>query len=120
MSTIVDLFWNRVDRSPERPALTALLALDTEAVRRWAGEQGGLADFEALLDDPSLHDAITFAVDRVNEERAPIEQIKAWRLIPCELTVTSGELTPTLKVRRDVVTARFGDLIEEMYSAAAA
>ena len=103
-----------------RSYLTALLALDTEAVRRWADDRGKLADFEAVLNDPSLHEEIASTVERVNAEHAPIERIKAWRLIPRELTVSGGELTPTLKVKRDVVTARFGDLVDEMYSAAAA
>ncbi len=98
-----------------RAYLTVLLALDSEAVGRWADKHHKLADFGSLLDDPALHAEIATAVDQVNHGRAPIEQIKAWRLLPRELTVASGELTPTFKVKRSVATALFADLVEEMY-----
>ena len=99
-----------------RSYLTVLLALDAEALGRWAEEHHQLADFGALIDDPQLRSEIAAAVDRVNSGRAPIEQIKAWRILPHELTVAAGELTPTFKVKRDVATALFTDLIEEMYA----
>jgi long-chain acyl-CoA synthetase len=99
-----------------RSYLTALLALDGEFVSHWANEHGKVADFEALVGDPDLRAEVAGAVDSVNEGHAPIEQIKKWRLIPRELTVASGELTPTLKVKRGVVAARYGDLIDEMYA----
>ena len=55
-------------------------------------------------------------MDRPKAGRAPAERIKAWRVLPRELTVAGGELTPTLKVKRAVVIDRFGDLVEEMYA----
>jgi long-chain acyl-CoA synthetase len=55
-------------------------------------------------------------VARLNAGRAPAERIKAWRVLPRELTVAGGELTPTLKVKRAVVIDRFGDLVDEMYA----
>jgi long-chain acyl-CoA synthetase len=99
-----------------RSYLTALLALDGEPLTHWAREHDKVADFESLLSDPDLRTEIAAAIDRANEGRSPIEQIKTWRLIPRELTIATGELTPTLKVKRDVVAARYGDLIEEMYA----
>jgi len=98
-----------------RSYLTVLLALDAEAVGRWADERNKLADFGSLLDDPELHTEMAAAVDQANRGRAPIEQIKTWRLLPRELTVAGGELTPTFKVKRDVATTLFADLVEEMY-----
>lgn len=98
-----------------RSYLTVLLALDPEAVGRWADEHHKLADFGSLLDDQALHTEIAAAVGQVNQGRAPIEQIKAWRLLPRELSVAGGELTPTFKVKRGVATELFADLIEEMY-----
>jgi len=59
---------------------------------------------------------IAAAFERLNAGRAPAERIKAWRILPRELTVAGGELTPTVKVKRSVVVARFGDLIEETYA----
>jgi long-chain acyl-CoA synthetase len=99
-----------------RPYLTALLALDSEAIAHWSASTDGRADFEALSNDPALREEIGKAVDTANEERSRIEQIKQWRILPRELTVAGGELTPTLKIKRDVVAQRFADLIEEMYA----
>jgi long-chain acyl-CoA synthetase len=69
-----------------------------------------------LATHPVVKRDIAGAFERLNAERAPAERIKAWRILPRELTVASGELTPTLKVKRSVVIARFGDLVEEMYA----
>jgi len=102
-----------------RSYLTVLLALDAEEMGRWAREHGRVANFGALLNDPALHEELATAVDHANLGEAPIEQIKAWRIIPRELTVASGDLTPTFKVKRDLTAARFGDLIDEMYVTAA-
>ena len=65
---------------------------------------------------PLVEREITAAVERLNAGRAPAERIKAWRILPRELTVAGGELTPTLKVKRAVVVERFDDLVEEMYA----
>jgi long-chain acyl-CoA synthetase len=99
-----------------RPYLTALLALDSEVVARWANAHGKVAPYEALLADADLRAEVSEAVSRVNQGHAPIEQIKTWRVIPHELTVGAGELTPTLKVKRDVVADRWAALIAEMYA----
>ncbi len=99
-----------------RSYLTALLALDVEAVIARIGDGDEHVDLEALSSHPVVEREIAEAVDRVNADRAPIERIKAWRILPRELTIAAGELTPTLKVKRDVVTARFGSLVEEMYA----
>jgi long-chain acyl-CoA synthetase len=99
-----------------RSYLTALLALDSESTAHWGEAHDKAGGFEALRDDPDLRAELAESVAGVNAGHAPIEQIKTWRIIPRELTVAGGELTPTLKVKRDVVAARFGDLIEEMYA----
>ena len=99
-----------------RSHLTALLALDSESTTHWGEAHGKVGGIEALKDDPDLRAEVAESVAGVNAGHSPIEQIKTWRIIPRELTVATGELTPTLKVKRDVVAARFGDLIEEMYA----
>jgi long-chain acyl-CoA synthetase len=99
-----------------RSYLTALLALDVEAAIARIGDGDQHVELEALSSHPVVEHEIAEAVDRVNADRAPIERIKAWRILPRELTIAAGELTPTLKVKRDVVTARFGLLVEEMYA----
>jgi long-chain acyl-CoA synthetase len=53
----------------------------------------------------------------VNEEHARAEGLKKWRILDHEFTVSGGELTPTLKVRRELVARRYQDEIEELYAA---
>jgi long-chain acyl-CoA synthetase len=98
-----------------RKYLTALVSLDSEAAEAALGGHDGHGATEVLATHPLVTREIAGAFERLNAERAPAERIKAWRILPRELTVASGELTPTLKVKRSVVIARFGDLVEEMY-----
>ena len=60
-------------------------------------------------------DLIGKAIDTANELLAPVEQVKAFRIIPKELSQDDGELTATQKVRRREVTSLFAELIESMY-----
>ena len=99
-----------------RKFLAALISLDTEAVQAAIGGADGSVSTEVLATHPVVEQYISAAVERLNAGRAPAERIKAWRIVPRELTVAGGELTPTLKVKRAVVMDRFGDLVEEMYA----
>jgi long-chain acyl-CoA synthetase len=100
----------------DRPYLTALLALDADAAADWAMHEGRSLTVEALVEDPGLHAAIDEAVERVNARHSHAEGIRRWRLLPHDLTVAGQELTPTLKVRRELVIAEFPELVEEMYA----
>ncbi len=71
---------------------------------------------EALAHDPDVLAELGANVRAVNERHARVENIRKWRVLPGALTVAEGELTPTLKVKRNVVNERFGDLIREMYA----
>jgi long-chain acyl-CoA synthetase len=99
-----------------RKYLTAVMTLDPDAAAEWARHHGTFNDLAALTVDPRLRSAMQESVDNVNREHAPVEQIKYWRLIADQLTVERGELTPTMKVRRDVVRDKYADLIETMYA----
>ncbi|HET9609059.1 MAG TPA: AMP-binding protein, partial [Acidimicrobiales bacterium] len=102
-----------------RNFLTALIALDDEVASGLVGGRGGHdahGTTEILAGHPLVRNEIAAAVDRVNATRAPAERIKAWRILPRELTVAGGELTPTMKVKRGVVVQRFTDLVDEMYA----
>lgn len=100
-----------------RPYLTALLTLDADMVHEWAAQHGRIfSDAESMADDPQVLAEIAESVERVNEEHARVEGVKRWRVLPRDLTIESGELTPTLKVKRQVVAARWADQIEEMYA----
>lgn len=100
-----------------RPYLVALLTVDADEVGGWPGKAQLRDDPVARASDPDVHAAIDRAVDAVNASRAPVEQIKRWRVLPEDLSVDEGELTPTLKVRRAAVVARWAELVEEVYAA---
>jgi long-chain acyl-CoA synthetase len=99
-----------------RPYLTALLTLDSEALREWGDHHGRSGSIEALCSDPEVLAAVADSVERVNLEHARVEGIKRWHVLPSDLTVAGGELTPTLKVKRNVVAERYADEIEALYA----
>ena len=100
-----------------RKFLTALLTLDPEAAPRIARERGLPGEsLEALAAHPGFDAYLREAVDEVNRGLARYETIKRFSLLPRELSVESGELTPTLKIKRKVVAARYRAQIEAMYA----
>ncbi|MGH9235134.1 MAG: AMP-dependent synthetase/ligase [Acidimicrobiales bacterium] len=99
-----------------RKFLSAILTLDSDAVEAALDGHGGHGGPEALATHPLVEQEIARAVERLNAGRAPAERIRQWRVLPRDLTVAGGELTPTLKVKRSVVIERFADVIEEMYA----
>jgi long-chain acyl-CoA synthetase len=98
-----------------RKYCTALIALDPEAAKHLASELGAINENGALSRHPGILKLIEAEVQAVNGQLASYESIKYFRLLPGELSEQNGELTPTLKIKRKVVTSRFIDLIEEMY-----
>ena len=99
-----------------RRYLTALVTLDAEQVGAWAREQGKPVDLEALVKDADVRLAVQAAIDEVNAKRSRVESIRKFRILPNDLTVANGELTPTLKPKRYVVNERYAALVEEMYA----
>ncbi|MBU1227110.1 MAG: long-chain fatty acid--CoA ligase [Actinobacteria bacterium] len=96
-----------------RHYLTALVCLDPDAAAAWAKTIGVTGP---LHEAPEVNAEISGAVDRVNQQYARAEQIKKFRILPRELTIEDGELTGTLKVKRNVVTEHFSVEIESMYA----
>ena len=98
-----------------RPYVTALLMPDFAALAAALGEPPA-DDREALLgrsDVQGLYDPVVAAV---NAGQPAYEQIKRYRLLPAELSIDGGELTPTLKVKRRVIAEKWGDLIDDLYT----
>jgi long-chain acyl-CoA synthetase len=88
-----------------QPFVAALITIDREAWPKWVTEHGHPADTSVsdLRDDQALRTEIQTAIDEANKKVSHPEMIKKFRILPGEFTEASGELTPTLKVRRDVV-----------------
>jgi long-chain acyl-CoA synthetase len=99
-----------------RPYPTALVCLDPERLRALAVERGLAGQTAAeLKDDPQVRARVQQAVDQANERLARFEQIKDFTILPAELSIDAGELTPTLKVKRREVEARYAALLDAMY-----
>jgi long-chain acyl-CoA synthetase len=99
-----------------KPCLAALLVPDFEVARKWASARGLDPDPRALVASPELRGEIQKEVDAVNAELARFEQVRHWELLPAELTLEGGELTPTLKVKRRVVATKYADLLERLFA----
>lgn len=100
----------------ERNFASALVALDPDAAKQWAEANGKAgADIPTLAKDPQVVAVIQKGVDDLNGELNKWETIKQFRVIPQELTVDDGYLTPSLKVKRKVVEQNFSALVDDIY-----
>ena len=101
----------------ERKFASALVALDPDSAAAWAEKNGKAgASIEQLSKDDDVKAVVQAAVDDLNSGLNRWETIKQFRILPKELSVESGELTPSLKVKRKVVEQEFSELIDNMYS----
>ncbi len=100
-----------------QPFIAAVIAIDAEEFPRWAKEHGKEGKTVAdLVDDPDLVAAVQVAVDDANKAVSKAEAIKTFRILPDDFTIEGGELTPTLKVKRNVVAEKYGHVIDDIYS----
>jgi long-chain acyl-CoA synthetase len=99
----------------DRPYVSALVVLDPDGARTWAAERGLDTDLATLAHDADLEVEVARAVAAANGTLARVEQVKRWTVLADEWTPASGELTPTMKVRRSVVHERYRDTIAAMY-----
>jgi long-chain acyl-CoA synthetase len=98
-----------------RPYPVVLVTLDPEEILPWAKEQGLPDDLGELAEHEKVHEIIQAELDRANANYAQVEQVKKFTVLDHDLSIDSGELTPTLKVKRNVIYDRYGDLFEQMY-----
>ncbi len=99
-----------------RPYPIALIALDPEEITAWATSRGLPPDPATLAGNPDVLAMIQSEVDRANDRYAPPERIRRFAVLERELSIETGELTPTLKVRRTVVNERYAEVIDALYA----
>jgi long-chain acyl-CoA synthetase len=99
-----------------RPFPVALITLDPEEILPWAKENGLPEELGALSEADEVRALVQDELDRANAHYAQVEQIKKFAILERDLTVEDGELTPTLKVKRNVINERFADLFESLYA----
>lgn len=99
-----------------RNYITALLVPPWETVGEWATEQKWPTDPSALADHKPFLDALEQEVANAMEPFARYEQVKKFRVVPELLSIETGELTPSMKVKRKIVNAKRADLINSLYT----
>ncbi|GDY53560.1 AMP-dependent synthetase [Streptomyces violaceusniger] len=103
----------------DRNYCTALIALDEPTIMKWAGDHGlGGRTYAEVVDTDEVRELIGGYVQRLNDGLQRWQTIKKFRLLPRDLDVEHGELTPSLKLKRPVVEREYKDLIEDMYAGA--
>ncbi len=102
-----------------RPYLVSLLTLDEEAVRRWATDRNlDLEAVETLGQHPEVRGLVDTDIELLNGGLASYETIKKVAIVADQWSVESGELTDTLKVRRNLIVDQYGALLDELYEGA--
>ena len=100
---------------------TALVTLDPESIAEWAAQNGQPgATYDALVGSPAVEALVQDAVDRLNADLSRYETIKYFRVLPKDLTIEDGLLTPSLKVRRKKVEETYKELLDGMYEGSVA
>jgi long-chain acyl-CoA synthetase len=99
-----------------KPYLVALVTLDPEDAVTYAKEHGLPEDPEQLARNADVLKAIEDHVATINEKFARVEQVKKVAILPRDLSQETGELTPTLKVKRAVVASKHEQEIEALYA----
>ena len=99
----------------DQPYVAALVTLDPQTARSWAESQGKDPDLRRLAEDHDVRSAVQEAVDRANASVSQAEAVRAFRVLPETWSDQSGELTPSLKLRRAAVTRRYRREIADLY-----
>ena len=99
----------------QQPFIAAVVTIDPEAWPRFAEEHGKSGDIADHLEDEDLLAAVQVCVDDANKVVSRAESIRTFKILPTDFTIETGELTPTLKVKRKVVGEKYGEYISAIY-----
>lgn len=101
----------------ERNFCSALIALDPDAVAAWAESNGQAGkSYTEVVNSPEIQSLIGKQVEELNSKLNKWETIKKWKILDHDLSIESGELTPSLKVKRKVVEERYQDILNGFYA----
>lgn len=99
-----------------RPYPVALITLDPETAPQWAEQNGLPTDLAALSKEQKTIDEVQRVLDAANSHYASVEQIKRFAILPEDFSQATGELTPTLKVKRNVVEEKYAAELDALYT----
>ena len=100
-----------------RPYIVGLIVPDAEWSADWARDNWRIFDLCSLTRDPDYAAAVRAAVDRVNRDLSVTERVRRHVLADEAFTIEAGEMTPSLKIRRHVLRARYGERLDALYKA---
>jgi long-chain acyl-CoA synthetase len=100
----------------QRPYPVVLITLDEEEMPLYAREHNLPQDIPSLSRNPEVRALIQQEVDRANAKYAQVEQVKKFAILDHDLSQATGELTPTLKVKRNVVNEQYADVLDALYA----
>ncbi len=99
-----------------RPYPVVLITLDEEEIPQYARENGLPEDIPSLASHPEVQALIQQEIDRANSKYAQVEQVKKFAILDHDLSQATGELTPTLKVKRNIVNEKYASLFDGLYA----
>lgn len=99
-----------------RPYVSALVTLDTEAITAWATREGIGGDYAAIVSDPRTRNMVQGYIDELNDGLNPWERVRQFQILPREFSIENQEVTPSLKLRRRIVAERFTEEIKKNYA----
>jgi long-chain acyl-CoA synthetase len=100
----------------QRPYPVVLITLDEEEIPIFAREHGLPEDIPSLTQAPEVQALVQLEIDRANGKYAQVEQVKRFVILDHDLSQATGELTPTMKVKRNVVNERYAQLFDALYA----
>src|SRR5207302_10268573 len=100
----------------QRPYPVVLITLDEEEIAGYAREHNLPEDISSLSREPTIRELIGREVDRANSKYAQVEQVKKFAILDHDLSQATGELTPTLKVKRNVVNDKYAAIFDQLYT----
>jgi long-chain acyl-CoA synthetase len=101
----------------QRNYLTALICLDRDQVIQYANENQILfSEYAELIKNPKILSLVQRMIDDINKQLASFESIKKFVILPSDFTIESGELTPSLKVKRSYVNKKYKTELDSMYA----
>ncbi len=99
----------------KRPHVVALVVPDADWAFEWAKANDEKFDLPALQGLPAFHSALRKAIDRVNGELSVIEKVRRFAFADEPFTIENGEMTPSMKIRRHQIRARYGERVDGLY-----
>ncbi len=117
LKVVCPLISQVVVHGDNRNFCVALLTLDEEAIKKWAGDNGlGALGYAELTQHAQVRETIKGFMKELNQSLANYEQLKDFAILPQDLTLEAGELTPSLKVKRKAVEKKHAALLEKFYA----